>query len=137
MPPRVLVAEDDASVRSFVSRALELRGYAVTAVPDGLRALEVLERDSFDILVTDIVMPGLDGIALALKVGRDLPGLPVLLMTGYSAERQRAHNLDELITRVILKPFTLREICDAVGEVLGAAGAPQAAAPPQVSAAVD
>ncbi len=137
MPQRVLVAEDDASVRSFVARALELRGYAVTAVPDGLQALEVLERESFDILVTDIVMPGLDGIALALKVGRDLPGLPVLLMTGYSAERQRAHNLDELIARVVLKPFSLQEICDAVGEVLAAPPGSGTAAAQQVPATAD
>ncbi|SME91617.1 Response regulator receiver domain-containing protein [Tistlia consotensis] len=116
---RILVAEDDEAVRTFVTRALELRGFQVTAVNDGLQALESLKDDSFDLLVTDIVMPGLDGIGLALKVTRDHPDLPVLLMTGYSAERQRAHNLDELIAEVVVKPFTLKQICDAAESALG------------------
>lgn len=115
---RILVAEDDKSVQSFVSRALVHRGHRVTVVDDGLEALEALREADFDILVTDIVMPGLDGIGLALKVAQDWPGLPILLITGYSAERQRAHNLEELICRVVTKPFTLEAICRAVEETL-------------------
>ena len=118
MQARILIAEDDGAVQSFVVRALGLRGHRVTAVDDGLQALEALSAGTYDLLVTDIVMPGLDGIALALKVARDYPDLPVLLMTGYSAERQRAHNLDELICRVLVKPFSLQEICDTVADVL-------------------
>ena len=76
---RILMAEDDKAVQSFVSRALAHRGHAVTAVDDGLEALEALEVAEFDILITDIVMPGLDGIALALKVARDRPNLPILM----------------------------------------------------------
>jgi CheY-like chemotaxis protein len=115
---RILLAEDDKAVQSFVCRALEHRGHAVRAVDDGLQALEVLDETGFDLLITDIVMPGLDGIALALKVARDHPNLPILMMTGYSAERQRAHNLEELICRVITKPFSLEQICKAAAEVL-------------------
>lgn len=115
---RILVAEDDDAVREFVSRALALQGHAVTAVTDGGRALEALAAQGYDLLLTDIVMPGLDGIALALKVAKSYPEMPVLLMTGYAAERQRAHNLDALIRRVLLKPFTLKEVCAAVAEVL-------------------
>ncbi len=127
---RILLAEDDKAVQSFVSRALAHRGHAVTAVDDGLQALEALHEAGgeagagdgagFDLLITDIVMPGLDGIALALKVARDRPNLPILMMTGYSAERQRAHNLEELICRVITKPFSLEQICKAAEEVLAA-----------------
>ena len=121
---RILLAEDDKAVQSFVSRALAHRGHAVTAVDDGLQALEALHEAGagaeFDLLITDIVMPGLDGIALALKVARDRPNLPILMMTGYSAERQRAHNLEELICRVITKPFNLEQICKAAEEVLAA-----------------
>ncbi|HVM81125.1 MAG TPA: response regulator, partial [Stellaceae bacterium] len=73
---------------------------------------------TFDLLLTDIVMPGLDGIALALKASKDHPDLKILLMTGYAAEKQRAHNLDALIHRVIEKPFTLEQICAAVKEEL-------------------
>ena len=115
---RVLVAEDDMAVQSFVCRALAHRGHEVSGVDDGLRALDALQGQDFDALLTDIVMPGMDGIALALKVARDRPGLPVLLMTGYSAERQRAHNLEALVFKVISKPFTLAQICDAVDAML-------------------
>lgn len=118
--PHILLAEDDDAVRSFVANALLHRGHEVEAVEDGLQALEALEDGSrdFDLLITDIVMPGLDGIGLALRVARDRPDLPILLMTGYSAERQRAHNLDALIARVVVKPFTLKEICEAAEEAL-------------------
>ena len=126
---RILLAEDDGAVRSFVSRALAHRGHAVTAVEDGLLALEALGEAGFDLLITDIVMPGLDGIALALKVARDRPNLPILMMTGYSAERQRAHNLEELICQVITKPFSLEQICKAAEEVLAAGPAIRLAEP--------
>ena len=129
MPARILVAEDDSSVRTFVFKALSLRGHDVATVDDGVQALEALKKEAYQLLVTDIVMPGLDGIALALRVGRDYPDLPILLMTGYSAERQRAHNLDRLAIRFILKPFTLQQICDAVEQTLNqTAAAPRAAA---------
>jgi two-component system cell cycle response regulator CpdR len=87
-------------------------------VADGLGALERLGVEDFDLLLTDIVMPGLDGIALALKASKDFPALRILLMTGYAAERQRAHNIEALVHRVIAKPFTLVEICDAVEKEL-------------------
>ena len=114
----ILIAEDDKAVREFVTRALRQQGHDVTAVGDGIQALEELERGRFDMLLADIVMPEMDGIALALKLSKDHPDLPILLMTGYAAERQRAHNLDALIHDVISKPFTLRQICDAAEEVL-------------------
>lgn len=119
---RILVAEDEDAVREFIERALTHRGHEVTAAIDGIGALEALAREAFDLLLTDIVMPELDGIALALKVAKDYPDIPILLISGYAAERQRAHNLDVLIHRVISKPFTLEEICTAVEDVLGAAG---------------
>ena len=115
---KILIAEDDTAVREFVSRALVSAGHEVVAAADGLQALEALENDEFDLLLSDIVMPELDGIALALEVSRDWPDLPILLMTGYAAERQRAHNLDALIHDVISKPFTLQQICDAAEKVL-------------------
>jgi two-component system cell cycle response regulator CpdR len=121
---KILVAEDDRAVSAFVTRALTHGGHAVTAAPDGLVALTLLAADRYDLLLTDIVMPGLDGIALALKASKDFPDMPIVLMTGFAAERQRAHNLDSLIHRVISKPFTLNQICAAVDEAL--AGGPRA-----------
>lgn len=115
---RILIAEDDTAVREFVSRALRHDGHEVMAVSDGQQALNMLEREEFDMVLADIVMPQMDGIALALKLSKDYPDLPILLMTGYAAERQRAHNLDALIHDVITKPFTLKEICAAVNVAL-------------------
>ena len=114
----ILIAEDDTAVREFVSRALRQDGHDITAVGDGQEALNALKKTQFDMLLTDIVMLQMDGIALALKAAKDYPDLPVLLMTGYAAERQRAHNLDALIQDVISKPFTLQEIRDAVRKIL-------------------
>lgn len=114
----ILVAEDEAAVSAFVARALGHAGHAVKAVPDGLAAVAALAGGNFDLLLTDIVMPRLDGIALALKASKDYPAMKILLMTGYADERQRAHNLAALVHRVIEKPFTLDEICAAVAEEL-------------------
>ena len=117
---RILVAEDEAAVSAFVSRALTHRGHQVTTVADGMAALVALAGDPFDLLLTDIVMPGLDGIALALKASKDHPHMKILLMTGFANERQRAHNLEALVHRVVEKPFSLEQICAAVDEELDA-----------------
>ncbi|TDI65856.1 MAG: response regulator [Alphaproteobacteria bacterium] len=121
---RILVAEDERALREFVSRALDHGGHSVTAVEDGIQALAALAGGEFDLLLTDIVMPRMDGIALALKVARDKPDLPILLMSGYALERQKVHNLDVLVHEVIVKPFSLREITDAVTTVLKDNGKP-------------
>ena len=117
---RILIAEDEAALREFISRALIHHGHEVFAVEDGAAALVALQQNDkpFDLLLTDIVMPVMDGIALALKVTKDFPDLKVLMMTGYAAERQRAYNLEMLIHDVIAKPFTLDEICEKVSEAL-------------------
>ena len=111
---RVLVAEDNPAVREFIVRALMSNGYKLTAVTDGQQALDVLAKEKFDVLVTDIVMPNLDGIALALKAVRLYPDLRIVMISGYAQERMRAHNLDALVHRIIAKPFSLEEICEAV-----------------------
>lgn len=113
---RILLTEDDDSVRIFVSRALELDGHEVDVATDGLEALETLmEKDgNFDILVSDVKMPMKDGIALAHEVAARWPGLPILLMTGFADQRERAEDLEARIKDVLSKPFTLQEIRDAV-----------------------
>ena len=115
---RILLAEDEDSVGAFVARALTQQGHDVTRVVDGLAALHALASAPFDLLLTDIVMPELDGIALTLKASKDHPTMKILLMTGYAAERQRAHNLEALVHRVVMKPFTLEDIQKAVSELL-------------------
>jgi two-component system cell cycle response regulator CpdR len=115
---KILIAEDERSVQAFVERALRHCGHETVTVGDGLAALAALRSETFDLLLTDIVMPGLDGIALALKASKDYPKMRILLMTGYASERQRAHNLESLVHRVIAKPFTLDEICAAIAAEL-------------------
>ena len=87
---------------------------------DGAEALDVLtrERGAFELLLTDIRMPVMDGIALALAAARDHPALTILLMTGYADQRERAHGLDALIHDVITKPFSLATIRTAVSDAL-------------------
>jgi len=117
---RILLAEDEDSLRSLVARALKQAGHDVVAQSDGAAALDCLVREDgkFDLLLTDIRMPIMDGIALALTAGRDYPGLTILLMTGYADQRERARGLDVLVHDVISKPFTLATICGAVNEAL-------------------
>jgi len=115
---RILLAEDEAPVREFVSQALENKGHTVVSVRDGAEALGALKRGTYELLISDITMPIMDGITLALAVGKDKPDLPIILMTGYADQRQRAYNLDALVHSIITKPFTLDEICQAVESVL-------------------
>jgi two-component system cell cycle response regulator CpdR len=117
---RILIAEDDDAARLLLSRALELDGHAVHAVADGAAALEYLQGGGeTDLLLTDISMPLMDGIALALSVSRDHPALPILLMTGFSEQRERASGLDALIKGVIVKPFQIEDVRTKIRDVLG------------------
>jgi CheY-like chemotaxis protein len=121
---RILLAEDEEALRAFVVRALMQDGHDVVATADGGEALDALTREQgrFDLLLTDIRMPVMDGIALALAAARDWPELMILLMTGYADQRERAHGLDALIHDVIAKPFSLGDIRKAVAEALVAKG---------------
>jgi two-component system, cell cycle response regulator CpdR len=120
---RVVLAEDEEGLRRFVARALALDGHEVTATADGAEALEVIagQEGRFDLLLADIRMPVMDGIALALATARDYPEMTILLMTGYADQRERAHGLDALIHDVISKPFTLAQIREAVNGALESA----------------
>ena len=117
---RILIAEDEESVRLLVARALSQNGHEVVATVDGAEALDTLQRESgrFDLLLTDIKMPVMDGLALALGAARDYPDLPIVLMTGYADQRERASGLDSLIVDVITKPFTLAEIKFSIAAAL-------------------
>ena len=117
---RILIAEDEEPLRALIKRALAEEGHTVVATADGSEALDKLqsEGDGFDLLLADIKMPMMDGIALALAVARDFPKLPILLMTGYADQRERVSGLDALICDVISKPFALAEIKFAVASAL-------------------
>ena len=117
---RILIAEDEEPVRALVTRALAEDGHAVAATADGAEALETLQNENggFDLLLADIKMPVMDGIALALAAARDFPNLPILLMTGYADQRERESGLEALILDVIAKPFTVAEIKSAVASAV-------------------
>jgi CheY-like chemotaxis protein len=116
----LLIAEDDEAVRTLVVRALTEDGHDVVAAADGAEALDALQREGgrFDLLLTDIKMPVMDGIALALAAARDFPTLPIVLMTGYADQRERASGLDALIRDLIAKPFTVAALKSAVANAL-------------------
>jgi CheY-like chemotaxis protein len=120
MMARILIAEDEEALREMCGRALSTAGLEVKTVCDGGEALDVLQREAgrFDLLLTDIRMPVMDGIALALSAARDFPELTILLMTGFADQRERAHGLDALIHDVIQKPFSLPILRSAVAEAL-------------------
>jgi two-component system, cell cycle response regulator CpdR len=119
---RILLAEDEDVLRNYIARALVQEGHEVVAAADGAEALDKLAigEGRFELLLTDIRMPVMDGIALALSAARDHPDLTVLLMTGFADQRERAHGLDALIHDVITKPFSIPEIKLAVQEALAA-----------------
>ena len=117
---KILVAEDDDVVRDLVVRALNEDGHELTVAGDGLSALAALNRKNcrFDLLLTDVKMPVMDGIALALAAGRDHPDVAIMLMTGFADQRERTHGLDALVHDVIAKPFSVDQIKGAVREAL-------------------
>jgi CheY-like chemotaxis protein len=119
---RVLIADDEDSMRQLVARAIAMDGHETVTAADGAEALDILSREdgAFDLLLTDIQMPIMDGIALALSAARDFPHLTILLMTGFADQRERASNLDAIAHDVITKPFSVADIRTAVADALAA-----------------
>ncbi|MEG3175936.1 response regulator [Sphingomonas sp. RB3P16] len=106
---RILLAEDDRVMRDYLTRALERSGYAVVAVDRGTAAIPLLEGQHFDLLLTDIVMPEMDGIELAQKASEIAPDLRVMFITGFAAVTLKAGKAMPQ-ARVLSKPFHLRDL---------------------------
>lgn len=117
---RVLIADDEDSMRSLVARAVAMDGHETVTAADGAEALDILTGDArgFDLLLTDIKMPIMDGIALALAAARDFPDLVILLMTGFADQRERASGLNAIVHDVVTKPFSVADIRAAVAGAL-------------------
>jgi len=117
---RILLAEDDDNVRAFVARALGSSGHEVMECEDGGLAAEAIQANqgAFDLLLSDIKMPVMDGIALALAVGAAWPEVTIVLMTGFADQRERAHGLEALVYDVIPKPFSLAQLMQKVEDAL-------------------
>lgn len=106
---KILLAEDDESMRLYLAKALERVGYDVTSVDRGTAALECLKTDSFDLLLTDIVMPEMDGIELAQHAAGIAPQMRVMFITGFAAVALKA-NKAAPTAKVLSKPFHLRDL---------------------------
>lgn len=121
---KVLIADDEAMERQTLARGLAAHGHDVVAVGDGAEALAALETATYDLLIADIVMPVMDGIALALKASSVYPNLAIVLVTGYAAELARARNLEALVGRVVSKPYTIAEMAALVAALSGRPATP-------------
>jgi len=117
---KILIAEDDEAIRSLVVRALKDDGHELTATADGEAALHALTEHNgeFDLLLSDVKMPVMDGVDLAFATGLGHPQIAIMLMTGYADQRERAHGLDAFVHDVIAKPFSVEQIKCAVREAL-------------------
>ena len=117
---KILLAEDDDSLRTFLTAALKRAGHDVLPHEDGDSALESLEREVFDLLLTDIVMPGLDGIELARRGAELDPAMKIVFITGFAAVALSSGSQAPKGAKVLSKPFHLREIVDEVERVMAA-----------------
>ncbi|WP_295528250.1 cell cycle two-component system response regulator CpdR [Novosphingobium sp. Chol11] len=106
---RILLAEDETAMRTYLSRALENAGYEVVSVDRGTAAVPLLETQHFDLLLSDIVMPEMDGIELAQRCGEISPATKVMFITGFAAVTLKA-NREAPQARVLSKPFHLRDL---------------------------
>ena len=114
---RILLAEDDRVMRDHLTRALERAGYEVDAVESGLDAVGLLEQADYDLLLTDIVMPGMDGPTMVRAIRLREPTLPVLFMSGYAEEQLRESiNIEDV--SFLPKPFSVQQLIEAVGRIV-------------------
>ncbi len=114
----ILIAEDDASMRNFISMALENAGHTTTQCADGMEAFKSIESgNAYDILLADIVMPGMDGIELSKKAASIQPNIKVMFITGFAAIAQGKTEGNE---QLLSKPFHLNDLVDRINDLLAA-----------------
>ena len=117
---RILLAEDDDNLRRFLSRGLTRAGHTVLSAADGEAAFALLLDAPVDVLVADVVMPGLDGIELARRASARWPQLRVMFITGFAAVALRHREVGNRAAAVVAKPFHLRALVDEVARILEA-----------------
>ena len=117
---RILLAEDDEDMRRFLVKALEKAGYDVISSGNGLEAYERLKEEPFTLLLTDIVMPEMDGIELARKAAELDPDLKIMFITGFAAVALNPDNQAPKDAKILSKPFHLRDLVDQVERMLAA-----------------
>lgn len=115
---RILLAEDEDAMRTYLARALENAGYEVIAVDRGTAAIPLLEMGEFDLLLSDIVMPEMDGIELAQRCAEISPKTKVMFITGFAAVTLKASR-EAPQAKVLSKPFHLRDLVLEVERIFG------------------
>ena len=117
---RILLADDDGATRDLVRRALEADGHSVAVTQDGSEALDrITSGETFDVLVSDVNMPGLDGLSLAERAAAALPGIAILLMSGFPEQLDKARGIKARRMATLTKPFSLEQAKAAVRGVVG------------------
>jgi two-component system cell cycle response regulator CpdR len=117
---RILLAEDDEDMRRFLAKALENAGYQVVSFDNGLSAYERLREEPFNLLLTDIVMPQMDGIELARKAAELDPDLKIMFITGFAAVALNADLEAPKDAKILSKPFHLRDLVSEVSRLIAA-----------------
>ena len=118
---RILLAEDDEDMRRFLVRALTKAGYDVVSFGNGLEAYERLKEEPFTLLLTDIVMPEMDGIELARRAAELDPDIKIMFITGFAAVALNADSAAPKHAKVLSKPIHLRDLVNEVQKMLAAA----------------
>jgi len=117
--PRVLVVDDEASIRDLLSKTLALAEYDVDAAPDGRSALERMRLYPYDLLIADLKMPGMDGLAVIREAKRYKPDLPVIIITGFSTESSAIEAVNLGVAGYLTKPFRVPQVLSAAAKALG------------------
>lgn len=107
---RLLLADDDRAIRESLERALELEGYAVTSVADGVQALSAVRRENPDVVILDVMMPGVDGLGVCRVIRADGMRVPILMLTARVEVDARVAGLDAGADDYLAKPFELEEL---------------------------
>lgn len=117
--PRILVVDDEASIREVLARTLSLAEYEVEAVADGRTALERLKLVPYDLLITDLKMPGVDGLTVIREARRYRPDLPVIIITGFSSEASAIDAANLGVAGYLTKPFRVPRVLAVAAKALG------------------
>ena len=117
--PRVLVVDDEASIRDLLSKTLALAEYDVDLAPDGRTAVERLRIIPYDLLITDLKMPGVDGLAVIREARRLKADIPVILITGFSTEASAIEAVNLGVSGYLTKPFRVPRVLSAAAKALG------------------
>ena len=115
---RVLVVDDEAHVRSALTRSLTLLGYSADAAASGHQALEMLERAPYDAMVLDMCMPGMDGVEVVQRACQMCPGLIIVVLTGHAALESAISAVKSHVADCLLKPASVHDIAAVIGDAL-------------------